>query len=84
MTPLAIIGEAVKALRTRLTTVEHHSKSVEEGLVDVFATYPGHITDLYAQVDDLKAENQKLHEKIEKQDTAIIEILDVVMALKPS
>lgn len=82
MTPLAAIGEAVKALRTRISNHESRATEFEKAVTDGFETQSGYINDLFNEVEALKAENLKLHEKLGQQDAAIIEILDVVMVLK--
>jgi predicted RNase H-like nuclease (RuvC/YqgF family) len=82
VTPLAAIGEAVKALRTRISNHEARATDFEDAVTKAFVSHRDYINDLFVEVEALKAENQKLHEKVEKQDAAIVEILDLLEALK--
>lgn len=82
MTPLQAMGEAVKALRTRISNSESRSGEFEKAVTSAFEIHRDDINDLFTEVETLKAENQKLCEKIEQQDATIIEILDVVETLR--
>lgn len=78
------MGDAVKALRKRISDHEGRATDFEKAVTGAFERHRDYINDLFTEVETLKAENQKLHEKLKQQDAAIIEILDVVSALKSS